>query len=409
MAGTGFGKDFWLLWSGSTVSNAGDGIRIVALPLLTAAITDDPFAIGAVTAASVLPWLLFSLIGGAIVDRGNRRKLILVGQAIRGLSVLGFATLVATDHYGLAAIYLIAFIIGTGEVVVDSAMQAAVPQVAGDDLDSANSKFMAAQFVAGHILGGPIGGALFVFSAALPFFVDAASFAIGGAFVAAIVTPLQDADVKEKPETSIWDDIKEGARFVRNQPVLRGLVVSVSLVNISDAATSSLLVLLVLNTIGSTEYAFGLVIAAAAAGGLLGAMTAARMVERLGRRMALVVAFGGMVAGQTVTAIAPNVVIVGLGGFAVMGSIGLFNVSAQSIRQKITPDRLLGRAIATMRFVAMGAIPVGALGGGLIARYIGIRETMLLSAGVAALATAVIIRSTAGRDLETPAPDPVQV
>lgn len=392
-------RDFWLLWGGSTSSNLGDGIRLAALPLLTAQITTDPLAIGAVSAASFAPWLLLSLVGGAVADRHDRRTLVLIGQVIRGAAVLAFAALLWNGNESLIGIYLVALIIGSGEVIVDSAMQAAIPNVAGNDLDRANSRFASAQFLAGEVAGAPLGAVLFGMSASLPFFVDGATFLLGAVLISAIRVPLQETD-DEPATTSIIEDIKEGARFLRHQRVLRGMVIAVSMSNLADATVSALLVLLVVDILGASNVAFGLVLAVGALGGFAGSALAARIMAVTGRRRALVGSFAVLSVAQGAIGLAPNVVLVGVGSFLVLFAIAVFNVCGQSIRQRLTPNRLLGRVIATMRFVGFGAVPLGALGGGALARVIGVRETILATVVVGVAATIAMASATAGEDLE---------
>lgn len=392
-------RDYWLLWGGSTTSNLGDGIRLAALPLLTIQITTDPLAVGAVSAFSFLPWLLLSLIGGAVADRYDRRRLIVAGQVMRGSAVLAFALLVWNGSENLIGVYLIALIIGSGEVVVDSAMQAAIPNVAGDDLDRANSRFASAQFLAGEVVGAPFGAFLFGIADSLPFVVDGFTFLIGAILISAIGVPLQEAE-DEARRSSISDDIREGARFLIKQRVLRGMVIAVSLSNLADAAVGALLVLLVTDIIGASEFAFGLVLAAGAIGGFTGSTSAARVIDIFGRRRALVGSFAVLALSQAAIGAAPNVVIVGAGSFLALFAIAVFNVAGQSIRQRLTPNRLLGRVIATMRFVAFGAIPLGAGGAGIVARSIGVRETIMSTVIIGAIATAAMARATAGADLE---------
>lgn len=396
-------RDFWLLWGSVVSSNLGDGIRQTALPLFAVTLTKDPLAISAVSAASFLPWLL-SMIGGAVVDRVDRRRLIIGGQVVRGTAVAIFGVLVLTGQAGLALVYLVALVIGGGEVVVDSALQAAIPQVAGDDLDTANSRVASGQLVAGEIVGGPLGGALFAISGALPFLLDAATFAVGAWLVALITRPLQEpADALAEP-TSLREDIGEGLAFLRGQPVLRGMTAAVTLSNLADSAFTALLVLLVTEVVGGSEFSFGVLVAIGAVGGLGGALIAARFVSVFGRRVAIIAPFVFMTVGLVLAGLVANIVVLGFAMFTVLFSIALYNVSGQSIRQRVTPDRLLGRVVASMRFFAMGAVPLGALGGGLIARYIGVQETVLIAAAVNLFALFAIIAGTTGQDLERRSP-----
>jgi len=397
-------RDFWLLWGSSTISNLGDGIRLTALPLLVVTLTTDPLAVGAVTTASFLPWLAFALVGGAIADRHDRKKLILTAQILRAIVVAGFALLVLTGNLTLAAVYVVAVVIGAGEVVADSALQAAVPRLAGDDLDTANSRFASGQLVAQEIAGGPIGASLFVLSQTLPFVVDAATFGVGALLITMITKPLQETEPADRPKSSLFDDIGEGARFLWNQPVLRGLALAVSLSNLADSAARSLLVLLVVDILDGSEIVFGLLMTATALGGVAGSVAAPRVIAKLGRRAALIGAFALLAASTILIGLSPNVVVVGIASFGVLFAVVLFNVSGHSIRQRLTPDRLLGRVIATARLFGLGAIPIGSIGGGLLARQIGVRETMVVAGGVAVMATVAVIVATQGQDLEPAAP-----
>ncbi|HEY5891025.1 MAG TPA: MFS transporter, partial [Acidimicrobiia bacterium] len=169
--------DFWRLWWAAATSNIGDGIRVTALPLLMATITRDPVIVSGVTAATLAPWILFSLPGGAIVDRANRRTLMIAGQAVRALFVTVLAVAVAMGWESVLLIYATAFVIGTGEVFVDTSLQASIPMLVDEtQLEDANGKLLAVEFVTNDALGGPVGAWLFATAAFLPFGFDAVTF-----------------------------------------------------------------------------------------------------------------------------------------------------------------------------------------------------------------------------------------
>ncbi len=285
-------------------------------------------------------------------------------------------------------------------MVVDSALQAAIPHVAVNDLDTANSRVASGQLVAGEIIGGPLGGVLFAIAAPLPFLIDAGTFAVGAWFVAMIARPLQDRTAEDAVETTISQDIGEGLRFLFDQPILRGMTAAVTFSNIADSAFTSLLVLLVIEVNDGSEFLFGVMIAIGALGGLAGATIATRVVAAFGRRVAVVAPFAFIVVSFIMVGLVQSLVVLAVATFVVLFSVALYNVSGQSLRQRLTPDRLLGRVVASMRFFAMGAVPIGALGGGLVARYIGVQETILVAAVVSFAALIAIIAGTTGRDLE---------
>lgn len=357
-------------------------------------------SVGAVTAAGFAPWLVFALVGGAVADRVDRRRLILVGQLLRAGAVGGFAALVASDHAGLAAVYAIAVIIGVGEVVVDSALAAAVPHVAGGDLERANGRLSSAQFITNDVIGGPIGGVLFSISAALPFVADAAGFVLGVVLVGLMVTPLQTADRDRASRSSLWADIAEGARFLRDNRLLSGLAVAVALSNLADAAARGLLVLLVVDQLDASGLVFGVVMAAGAVGGFAGAGLVARLIAAVGRRRVLIGAFVVLAAGTGGIAAAPRVELIAAGSFLAMFAVGAFNVTNHSIRQRLAPDRLLGRVIASGRLLAFGAVPIGSIGGGALARLVGVRPTIAAAALLSLATSGLVARVTLGHDLQ---------
>lgn len=373
--------DFWRLWGAAAASNVGDGIRLTALPLLVAAITRDPIVVSGVTVATFTPWLLLSLPGGAIVDRVNRRRLIITMQVVRGtaVAVLGAAILMGQESIGL--IYATAFIIGVGEVFVDSATQAAIPMLVEEvELENANSKLLAVEFITNDALGGPLGAWLFAAMAALPFFVDGATFMIAAALIARIAAPLQDDS--DLPQLKMLASIREGILFVRNDTLLAGLAVAVAGANLAIGASSSILVLLALDVLGLPEFGFGVLIGVGAVGGFIGAVAARKTSRILGRRHAMTLGAVLLAVGQLILGTAINGVVAGTGLFVSGLGISLFSVVGRSLRQAVTPDRILGRVVTTFRLIGVGAVPVGALLGGIVASAAGIRFPYWIGAAI---------------------------
>lgn len=389
--------DFWRLWGAAAVSNVGDGIRLTALPLLIAAITRDPVVVSGVTVATFAPWLLLSLPGGAIVDRVNRRRLIITMQLVRGgaVVVLGAAIMLGLESVGL--IYATAFIIGVGEVFVDSATQAAIPMLVEEvELENANSKLLAVEFITNDALGGPLGAWLFAAMAALPFFVDAATFLVAALLIARIAAPLQDSS--GLPKLKMLASIKEGIVFVRRDVLLKGLAAAVAGANLAIGASSSILVLLALDVLDLPEFGFGILIGVGAVGGFIGAVGARKISRVLGRRHAMTLGAALLAAGQLILGTAVNGVVAATGLFVSGLGISLFSVVGRSLRQAVTPDRILGRVVTTFRLIGVGAVPVGALFGGLIASAAGIRVPYWIGAAILiVVAVAIYVVATEER------------
>jgi MFS family permease len=384
-------RDYWLLWSGSGLSNLGDGIRLTALPLLAATLTRDPLAVSGVLAATTAPWIVFGPIGGSLVDRVDRKLLMTVGQVARGLVVAVLAVLVAAESVSMTHLYITGAVIGLGEILVDTSSQAAIPQLAGNmRLEKANSRLIAAELVLNDLAGGPLGAFLFAVVAFLPFGVNAGTFLAGGLLVALIRTPMQD--LREPGRQNMRTDIVEGLRFVWNHEFLRGLALVVAIANFSMGAGGSILVLLALEQLGTTEAQYGLMVGVGAAGGLVGALVASRVALRIGRRWAMTTGTAALAVGQLLLATAPDGIWATAGLSLGLFGVSLFTVVGRTLRQALTPDRLLGRVVASFRLVGIGALPIGALLGGWVARATGLRTPYFVSSALIALAAVLVHR-----------------
>ena len=170
------GRDFRLLWFASAISNLGDGIFLVALPLLAASITRSPAELSLVVLAGRLPWLLFALVSGALVDRWDRKRVMWVVDAVRFAIVGTLAWAVAADVATIPLLAVVSFVLGVGETLFDSAAQSIVPAVVGREsnrLEQANGQMYAAEIVTNQFVGPPSGGFLYAITRAVPFLGDA--------------------------------------------------------------------------------------------------------------------------------------------------------------------------------------------------------------------------------------------
>lgn len=374
------GSDFRRFWFAAASSNLGDGIRLGALPLLALSLTSDARLIALVSASTMVPWLLFGPIGGAIVDRVDRRRLMITGQLGRAILVGGLAILIAADAASIWMLVVVAFGLGVGEVFVDSSSQAAVPQlVEADQLDRANGQLITAITLFDEVVGVALGAALFGLATGLPFIVDAVTFVIGAALVFTISRPLQG----ERTETTtIRSDIAEGVKFLRGHRFLRGIMAAVATSNFAGNIAFGVLVVLLVEDLGASELAFGLVLGIGAIGGVLGSLMAPRLTEIFGRRRMLAVLPLVLVVSYLVNATANALWMVSLAFFVASFAIVCFNVPGQSIRQMVTPEPLLGRVVATFRMVGMSAAPLGAVLGGIITQASSVRTANLVAAVV---------------------------
>lgn len=385
------GRDFHRLWLAASVSSLGDGIRLGALPLLALRLTGDARLIGAVAAATMAPWFLIAPIAGALVDRHDRRHLMLAGQLGRVLLALLLAVLVLVDEATIWWVLIVALGIGIGEVFVDTSSQAAVPQlVDADQLEAANARLIGSTTALNDVVGVWLGAVLFAAVTELPFFVDAATFALSAAVLATVRRPMQG---KRRRDTRISADISEGFRFLIAHRLLRRLAGTIATLNLATNISFGVYVIFVIEELGATERTFGFVMGFAAMGGVLGAVVAERITMRFGRTAVLAVTPVAIAITLAVNVFAQHVTVVGATLFATMFLIVASNVPGQSLRQEVTPEPMLGRVVASFRTFGLGAAPIGALLGGVLTEEFGVRAANAVAAAIAGGAAVLMLRA----------------
>jgi MFS family permease len=371
----------------SGFANLADGVLWVALPLLAVQLTRSPLLIAGVTVAARLPWLL-APVAGAFADRLDRRQSMLRVNLFRTVLLGGLALAVATDLATLAMLYAVAVLLGIGETLFDTSAQSLLPAlVSRDDLTRANSRLYAVELVANEFIGPPLGGLLAAAGLAIALGLPAAAYLVGAGCLALIVGSFRAAGAGPARSTRLRDDIAEGARFVWRHPVLRPLAIMLGVQNMAFSAAFSVFVLFAVDPgpMGLSKAGYGILTATIGVGSLLGSWLAAPTERRLGRVRTLVLSVVVNAAGLVVPVITALPVPIGASWLAT-GAIVLWNVVTVSLRQRITPDRLLGRMNASYRLVGWGTMPLGALLGGLLAEALGLRGAFL-AAAVITLAT----------------------
>lgn len=313
------GSGFRALFVGSLISNAGDGIRLAAIPLLAAELTSSPVLVAAVTAAQFLPWVTLAPVGGALVDRRDRRRTILVAQTWRGIVMLALAALAVVDVVAIWHLCLVAFVITAGEILVDPSVVAVVPSLVADDqLDTANGRISSVEIVTNDFAGGPVGATAFGVAPWLPFLLDAGSYLGSLAPFRRIptdreptVSGVSTPSTAERPagRTTLRADAADGFRFLRRHPVLGPLTAATMIYYLGAATGFSLLVLLVLDAVDGPAWSFGVVLACGAAGAFVGTLVGGRAARRLGTRATL--AGSTLLEGIALAALAwsPSIVV----------------------------------------------------------------------------------------------------
>ncbi|MGH8912232.1 MAG: MFS transporter [Acidimicrobiia bacterium] len=380
---TPLGSNYWKLWIASVTSNFGDGIATVAYPWLASAITRDGFELGLIVLATRLPWLLFSLPAGVITDRVDRRRLMISMDLARFVLTAAVALLVLANADGLqspltsgavhaneglllGAVALAAFLLGTAEVLRDNSAQTILPAiVAKEHLEKANGRMWGAEMVMNSFAGPPAAGFLIAVSLAMPFFVDAGTFAVAAALVFMIGGQFRNPP-SEGPRTSFRADLKEGFGWLWRHPLFRPMALILGILNGLMTMALATYVLFVQEILGLEATAFGVLLTAGAVGGVLGSLLASRLAKTMGKGAALFTTLLGGGVSLIVTGLTSSAPLVWamflVGSFLAV----LWNVITVSLRQRVIPDHLLGRVNSVYRFFGWGMMSIGALLGGAV-------------------------------------------
>jgi MFS family permease len=403
---------FWKVWSANSFSNMGDGLYQVTLPLLAAQLTRSPSQIALLGVMSSLPWLIFALQAGSIVDRSDRRKIMLWVNAGRLLILSALTVAVMTGYASLLMLYIAALLLGIGETLVDTALTSIVPTVVSKDrLTWANARLTAAQTVTNTFIGPPLAGYL----AGLGFAVATGSstlmylmagFALilmRGSFRVALQTDSQ-------PKGQGWSHVTEGLRFLWRDRLIRDLTLFTASMNLFWSGWGSLIVLYAVRPgpMGLSEFEYGVFLTAMAIGGLLGSVICERLQKSLGTRNALALDFVGTILLVGVPALTTNPILVGAAAFFAGMGATVWVILVASIRQRLVPGELLGRVYSASRFVSWGIGPIGALLAGFVTELWGIR-TMFAIGGIASVGLLLLFLSLiSSRMLEVSEPSSSQ-
>ena len=376
------GRNYRRLFAASTVSNLGDGIGLVAYPWLASAVTRNPVLIALVAVAQRLPWLLFTLPAGVITDRVDRRRIMMTANGARAVltSLVALAVLwrggqlpgpdelddvISTEWVLYGCVLVATMLLGVGEVLYDNSAQTFMPGIVSNDhLEKANGRLWASETAANQFLGPPLGSLMLAAGFALPFVVDAGSFALSAALIMTIAaTPPVATAVARQP----WKtELREGVRWLWHHELLRPMAVILGLLNGLGAVTFAVFVLFAQDILDTSTTEFAALTMAGAIGGILAGWTASMVSKRLGSGPSLWLTLVGGAATSAVIGLVSNVPTVAA-MFAIYSFLAvLWNVITVSLRQSIIPDHLLGRVNSVYRFFAWGMIPIGSLAGGLI-------------------------------------------
>ncbi|HEY8472140.1 MAG TPA: MFS transporter [Natronosporangium sp.] len=408
----GLGRSFHGLWAATGAANLGDGMALFALPLLALATGASAGGVAAVTVALTLAWPVAGLPAGWFVDRVDRRRLLAGANLTRAAVLAGLAVAYLTGTLSLPLILLAAWLIGIAETLIDTALTATIPLVVGpDQLTRANARVEATITVANQFIGPPLAGLLAAVTLGLTAGTSAALYALAAAAVLVIVLWRPNAPVAKQPGEPVLRAALAGLRYLWRHPVLRALTVFTASMNVVWAAATALLVVYAVRPgpLGLSPAAYGTMLTAMAAGGLLGAIAVPRLQQRFGTRALLVADCVGTVmlvlpvaAGAPALVVAAGVVIAGAGS-------SVWRILVATIRQQLSPPELLGRVYAASRVISWGVLPGGAALAGLGAELSDIRTVFWIATGLAVAVLVAFVGFSLRHDLSGKPAAPVPV
>lgn len=392
------GSAFARLWTAAAFSNLADGLGRTAVPLIATTLTRDPLAIAALGAVAFLPWLIFGLPAGMIVDRFDRRYIMALANTLRGGVALVLAILATTGTLTIVSLLIATLVFGLGETLFDNATNAVVPAVTPPKaLDRANGFMQAAQITIDSFLAAPIAGILFAVSLALPVWLGAAAFIIP--VVLAIFLPLSAA----RPLVAEHEDAPNGAgagealSYLWHNHYLRTMTLYTTIIGSSLSFAQAATFLYFLDEQHVPEAVIGFVMSGIGLGALLGSIVSPRLVARFGRGAVMFWTNIVCVFAMTGVWIAPELITAMVSYAAFAACVAVWNVPWGALRQTIIPNRLFGRVLGIIRSVTWGIMPIATLIGGLVARE-DLRLPLIIGAGIQLVTTLVwarvILRAT---------------
>ncbi len=349
-------RDYMLLWSGQLVSSVGSQVSQLAFPLLILALTHSPAQAGLAGALRALPYLIFSLPAGALIDRWDRKRVMILSDTVRGLALGSIPLAFAFGHLTILQLYIVSTLEGTFFVFFNIAEAACLPRVVPKkQLPAATAQNQATDGIT--FLAGPsLGGILYTLGSAIPFLTDAISYIASVVSLLFIKTQFQEK--RTVAQRKLWIEIWEGLRWLWQQPLIRFIAVLTGAWNLVSAGYT-LIVIVLAQSMHASSFLIGIILAISGLGAILGAIVAPYFQRHFTFGQVIIACcwFGALAIGLFL--IAPNLIVLGIVAFFSFISGPIYNVVQFSYRSALIPDTLQGRVNSVFRLIAFGGQPIG--------------------------------------------------
>jgi MFS family permease len=371
-------RDYLLLIGGQAVSSVGSEISLVAFPLLIFALTHSPAQTGLMTSLRSLPYALFTLPAGALVDRWDRKRLMIFCDSGRAIALGSIPVALLFGHLTYVQLYLVSLIEGTLFVFFTLAQSASFPRVVAPEQLPVATGQNETLYSLSTMIGPALGPILYSIGRAIPFLADAISYLGSVISLLFIKTRFQgERAVEEAQPTHLWTDIKEGISWLWHNPLLRFIAILTFGLN-TPCTGYVLIIILLAQHMHASNTTLGLIFAGGGLGSVIGALLAGPLYRRFG--------FARMIIGSAwlwallwlVYAFAPNPLVLGIVNVVSFTVVPIYGIVQYSYRLATIPDHLQGRVNSVFRLIALSSQPLGIAVTGLLLQAIGPVDTILL-------------------------------
>ena len=391
--------DFVRLWAAETVSIFGSLVTRTALPFTAILVLDaSPIDVALLRIADLVPGFVVGLVAGAWVDRWPRRPLLIGADLGRAALLVTVPIAAWTGGLNLGLLYMVALVNGTLTTLFDVAYQSYLPTlVRRDQLVEGNSKLTASASVAEFGAFGAGGWLVQLLSGPTAILLDAVSFLWSAVLVWRIRSPEPSPPPVEERE-SLRREVVQGLRVVLHDPLLRPMAIAAALLDLSFSIFGAVFLLFTTRDLGLGPGIQGSIFAVGGVCSLGGALVASRVTRRFGLGRTMIGGLALATVGQVVVPLAPEVTLLAVAFLAVQqllgdGSLTLYDIAGTSLRQTVSPERMLGRVNGSFRFLGFAAMLLGTLIGGTIGEFVGVRPALVFAAGALAAAALVLVQS----------------
>ncbi|MFT4259155.1 MFS transporter [Microbacterium sp.] len=390
------GRDFRWLLASSWTSNVGDGIALAAAPLLIASMTSSPMLVASGAILQFLPWLLFGLHAGAIADRVDRRRLVMMANAARAVVLAALCVFLVTGAANIGIVLAVAFLYGTAEVFVDTAGSTLLPMVVEPaDLGIGNARLQTGYLVANQFAGPPLGAFLFAAGAAWPFLVEIVCVSLAVVLISRMArtpVPPRGPSTSSGSRAAVHTDIAEGVKWLWHNPPVRMLVLIILLFNATWAAPWGVLVLYATEHLGMGPVGYGALTTASAVGGLL----ATASFGWLERHVSFATLMRIVLTLEVLMHLAFALTTTGWVALIIMFVFGAYSfvwgTISTTVRQRLVPQELQGRIGSVNMVGVFGGIVIGQALGGALAETWGLTAPWWFAFAGAAITLVVVWR-----------------